>query len=164
MKIAANHIVELEYQLFLDGPDGEHIESTEPGEPFTFLFGQEEVLEKLTSALEGLAPGEEFKVKIACDDAYGQPDPSAVATFAKSVFEIDGVIDEEALAEGEIVPMRDEDENELDGFVVENTPDGVTLDFNHPLAGEDLYFEGRILNVRPATQAEVEEGQAAAAL
>lgn len=164
MKVAANHVVELEYHLYIDGPEGEHVESTNVDEPFTFLFGHEEVLEKLTEALGGLELGADFKVSLPCADAYGELDPSAVASFAKSVFEIDGELDEEAIAEGELVPMRDEDGNELDGFVIENTADGVTLDFNHPLAGENLYFEGRILSIRPATEAELEAGEASAAL
>ena len=164
MTIQNDHVVELEYRLYLNNAEGELIEETKAGEPFTFLYGREAILEKLIEALRGLKVGDDFEVAISSQEGYGEHDPSAVATFSKSVFEVDGKIDEEMIAEGELVPMRDEDGNEVDGFVVENTPEGVTLDFNHPLAGEDLYFEGRVLAIRAASAAEVEAGEASASL
>ena len=164
MTIQNNHVVELEYRLHLDNAEGELIEETQAGEPFTFLYGHEEVLEMLVQALSGLKVGDGFHVAIPCKHAYGDPEESAIATFSKELFEADGKIDEALLAEGELVPMRDDEGHEVDGFVVENTPEGVTLDFNHPLAGEDLYFEGRVLAIRPASDAELQAGEASVSL
>ena len=108
--------------------------------------------------------GDGFHVAIPCKHAYGDPEESAIATFSKELFKVDGKIDEALLAEGELVPMRDDEGHEVEGFVLENNPEGVTLDFNHPLAGEDLYFEGRVLAIRPASDAELQAGEASVSL
>ena len=56
--------------------------------------------------------------------------------------------------------MEDEEGYPLSGRILEVNPDNVLVDFNHPLAGMDLYFEGRILDVREATKEELEHGHA----
>lgn len=164
MKIEKGVVVELEYQLYIDDLSGELIEETIQGEPFTFLFGFEEVLDKLQSALQGLNQGDAFSVSIPCDEAYGQPEESAIAELSKEIFQVKGRVDEDALAVGELVPMSDDQGNEIEGFVLENNANSVVLDFNHPLAGENLHFEGRVLNLREATDAERSSGEASVSL
>lgn len=73
----------------------------------------------------------------------------------KSVFEVDGKIDEELLEEGKTIPMMDTSGNRLLGSVVEVKDDVVSMDFNHPLAGELLHFSGEVLEVRDATTEEI---------
>ena len=60
---------------------------------------------------------------------------------------IDGKIDEEVMQVGEVVPMEDDEGNELVGVVVEIEADVVHVDFNHPLAGLDLHFEGVVVAI-----------------
>ena len=60
---------------------------------------------------------------------------------------IDGKIDEEVMQVGEVVPVEDDEGNELVGVVVEIEADVVHVDFNHPLAGLDLHFEGVVVAV-----------------
>lgn len=164
MEIAKGTVVELEYELYLGNADGELIEETQSGEPFTFLFGYEEILDKLANSIAGKVQGEAFSIAIPCDEAYGQPEEGAIAEFPKDLFRVDGKIDEQSLAVGELVPMRDDEGNEIEGFVLENNAHAVTLDFNHPLAGEDLFFQGRVLAVRKATEAEKDAGEASISL
>lgn len=164
MTIDKGIVVELEYQLYLDDPNGELIEETMDGEPFTFLFGYEEVLDKLQNTLKGLTAGDTFSVSIPCDEAYGKPEESAVAELPKELFKVKGRIDESALEVGELVPMSDDEGNEIEGFVLANNPDSVVLDFNHPLSGENLHFDGRVLNLREATSAELSSGEASVSL
>lgn len=140
------------YQLFYDGPDGELIEETREGEPFIFVFKQDRMLDNFEEELEGLEPGDKFSFGITSEDAYGPYHEKAVVEFSKETFKVDGVIDEEALKVDTLVPMEDENGNSIDGIVLENRPETVVLDFNHPLAGEDLYFDGSVVSVLPPGQ------------
>ena len=86
--------------------------------------------------------GEPFSFSIACDQAYGEETEDAVVALPKSAFMVDGKLDEDVMKVGEVVPMADEDGDEIIGIVVEVEEDVVHVDFNHPLAGLDLHFEG----------------------
>ncbi|MDD4801298.1 MAG: peptidylprolyl isomerase, partial [Proteiniphilum sp.] len=78
-----------------------------------------------------------------------------VLDLPKSIFEIDGKIDENVLFEGNTVPMMDASGNHLMGSVVAVGDETVTMDFNHPLAGELMHFEGRVTGVRDASAEEI---------
>ena len=72
---------------------------------------------------------------------------SSASPVVKVTFMIDGKIDEEVMQVGEVVPMEDDEGNELVGVVVEIEADVVHVDFNHPLAGLDLHFEGVVVAI-----------------
>ena len=72
-----------------------------------------------------------------------------------SVFEVEGKVDENLLTTGNQVPMADSQGNRLIGTVLSHTDSSVKMDFNHPMAGTDLHFAGEILNVREATEDEL---------
>ncbi len=154
MKVQKGKMVAVEYRLHADGPEGELIEETTADGPLEFIFGHEDLLEHFEQALLDKAAGDAFTVLIKADDAYGEEDEEAIVELPKSTFVVDGELDEEMLQEDELVPMTDEDGNELLGVVVEVTDDTVTLDFNHPLAGLDLYFTGSITDVREPSEAD----------
>lgn len=149
-------MVAVNYRLHADGPDGELIEETTTDGPLEFIFGHEDLLEKFEGALLDKSAGEEFTVLISAADAYGEEDEEAVVDMPISTFVVDGELDEEMLQEGELVPMVDEEGNEMLGVVVEANDETVTLDFNHPLAGLDLYFTGQITDVRDPSEADWE--------
>ncbi|MFM7104438.1 MAG: hypothetical protein ACKOW8_02880, partial [Flavobacteriales bacterium] len=65
----------------------------------------------------------------------------------KSKFMADGEWDEESLIEDEIVSIESEEGQELQGLIVEVKLTSVLVDFNHPLAGENLFFSGEVLKV-----------------
>ncbi len=67
-------------------------------------------------------------------------------------------IDKEYLYIGSVLPFKDEDENEMEGTILEINDETVTVDFNHPLAEEDQFFEGEVINVRDATTEELNNG------
>ena len=147
MKITKGLQVELEYQLFITDVNGEMVEETEDGAPFSFTFGVDQLLPKFEAAIEGLGAGESFSVTIACADAYGPENDELYVEFPKETFVTEEGVDEDAIAIGEIVPMADDAGNEIFGVVVENKLNSVVLDFNHPLAGEDIHFEGTVVKV-----------------
>lgn len=82
----------------------------------------------------------------------------AIIDLEKSIFEVNGVIDQKLLEIGNTITMQDQHGNPLDGIVVEVGSDTVKMDFNHPLAGESLHFSGEILEVRDATAEEIAHG------
>ena len=74
----------------------------------------------------------------------------------KSVFEVEGRFDSDKVKEGNTLPMMDTNGNRLNGSVMEVKDDVVLIDFNHPLAGETLHFEGEVIDVHNPTEEEIE--------
>jgi FKBP-type peptidyl-prolyl cis-trans isomerase SlyD len=162
MKIQKGKLVTVSYRLNADGPDGELIEQTTADAPLAFIFGHEDLLESFENALLDKQAGDSFSVLIKADDAYGQEEEDAFVDMPISEFVVDGELDQDLLREGELIPMVDEDGNDLVGVVVEVNEETVTLDFNHPLAGLDLHFEGSVIEVREPNEddwAQLEEAE-----
>jgi FKBP-type peptidyl-prolyl cis-trans isomerase SlyD len=126
--------------------------------PFVYLFGVAGLLPSFKANLEGLKAGDDFSFILKKEDAYGIPTDENILRLDKKIFEIDGVFDETAIKAGEVVPMEDENGYPLSGLILEVNADNVLIDFNHPLAGMNLYFEGKILEVREATSEELSHG------
>ncbi len=148
MKAENGKKIDVHYVLHIDGPEGEIVEKTTEGEPLEFILGQDPMLPKFEAAVHGLAVGDKFTVAIACADAYGNEDEELFMEFPKSEFlGEDGELDEELFAEGEVVPMQTEDGQVVHGVIAEVKLNSVVIDFNHPLAGEDLYFEGEVVAI-----------------
>jgi FKBP-type peptidyl-prolyl cis-trans isomerase SlyD len=156
MTIDQNTVVSLHYKLQEDNTEGELLEETHGGEPLTFLFGVGQMIPEFEANLEGKSAGDEFAFGILHTDAYGPYDDDAVAALPLSVFMFEGELDTEMLQPGRTIPLRDEEGRLLYGTVEEIREDEVVMDFNHPMAGIDLYFTGRIESVRAATQEEIE--------
>jgi FKBP-type peptidyl-prolyl cis-trans isomerase SlyD len=147
MKVANGKLVTIIYDLYVDGFEGELIESIKENEPAVFLCGEGEMLETFEEKLVGMSAGDTFKFTLTKDEAYGDEDEEAYAEFPLDVFRDD----EGGLPEiGDYVPMEDEDGTVFDGVAIEITEDQVVIDFNHPLAGEDLYFSGKVIKVEDA--------------
>ena len=71
---------------------------------------------------------------------------------------VNGEIAEELLKIGNIIPMQDENKNPLNGKVVALESETVKLDFNNPMAGIDLYFTGKVEDMRVASESEIAHG------
>ncbi|HZH72978.1 MAG TPA: FKBP-type peptidyl-prolyl cis-trans isomerase, partial [Mariniphaga sp.] len=138
--ISKNLMVTLRYDLHLEDENGQLIEKTTDEQPLQFLFGAGEMLPKFESQLEGLQEGEDFTIRLAKDEAYGDVNEDAIVDLPKHVFVVDGKIDEELIAVGNVVPMMSSNGQRLNGQVLNIDDDTVKMDFNHPLAGEDLFF------------------------
>jgi FKBP-type peptidyl-prolyl cis-trans isomerase SlyD len=153
LKVADGLVVGLDYTLRLD--DGEVIDSSTDGEPLEFLQGQRQIIPGLEQSLYGMMLGDEKDVEVAPADAYGESDPDAVELVDRDVFPPDL-----SLTPGMALRMRDSSGQALEAYVAEVRPDGVLLDFNHPLAGETLFFRVKIAALRPATSEELSHGHA----
>jgi FKBP-type peptidyl-prolyl cis-trans isomerase SlyD len=158
MEAATNKVVSIIYELRKDNVNGEVVEALEIDQPLTFIFGQGNLLPKFEDNLSGRKVGEGFNFKLTCVDAYGPVQENAIVEVPIKIFEIDGEIDTNLLSEGNVVPMMDREGRRLNGVVKQIAPEKVIMDFNHPLAGIDLFFKGEITDVRDATEDELEHG------
>ena len=157
MKITNNAVVNAEYELFVDGENGELelMERATSEQPLNFIYGIGMMLPKFEQNLNGLETGDSFDFTISNEEAYGPYDDEAVIELERAVFEIDGKLDEEMVFEGNVVPLMDSEGNRLQAQVVSVNDTHVTVDLNHPLAGENLHFKGKVLEVREATEEEL---------
>lgn len=158
MKVDINTVVTLQYKL-TNHQTGEKIEETSTEHPMEFLYGIERIIPAFEENIHGLEAGQGFSFAIPSAEAYGERQENQVATIPANVFHDDsGKINEEHIFVGALVPMSDNEGNQLRGRVMEISSDNVKMDFNHPLAGTDLQFEGTIEGVRAATQDEISHG------
>lgn len=160
MKIENNKVVTLVYQLQEENESGQVVEKVEKEKPFVFLFGSGHMLPKFEENLAGLEPEAKFEFQIVSDDAYGEVQDDAIVDIPKNLFEVDGELREDLLEVGQMIPMEDNEGNQLNGIIKEVGDSSVKMDFNHPMAGKGLYFTGEIIDVREATPEEVNHGHA----
>lgn len=158
MTVGENKVVSMTYTLREENSEGQMIQKVSEDRPFVYLFGMGGLLPSFKSNLQGLKAGDDFAFVLQKEEAYGIPSEENVLRLDKKVFEIDGVFDEKSVKVGEVIPMEDENGYPLAGKILEVAEKSVLVDFNHPLAGLNLYFEGKILDVRDATKDELAHG------
>ena len=155
MTIAKDKMVSVTYELKLDGKDGDVFEKAGIESPLVFLYGSGMMLPAFERALLNKKASDTFEISIAAVDAYGEVNEEAIVDLPKNIFMVDGKIDEELIAPGNSVPMMSTSGQRMEGLVVSVDENIVQMDFNHPLAGEDLHFTGEVLEVRDATPEEL---------
>ena len=155
LEIGKYAMVTLTYNLHVDDENGELVEQATESKPLEFLYGAGAMLPKFESQLAGLREGEPFTIKLSKNDAYGDVNDEAVVELPKHVFLVGDKFDDELVKIGNTVPMMSSNGQRLNGLVLEVNDEVVTMDFNHPLAGEDLYFAGKVMAVREASDEEV---------
>ncbi|MDR2551210.1 MAG: FKBP-type peptidyl-prolyl cis-trans isomerase [Desulfobulbus sp.] len=139
MIISQGSTVAITYTLSLDS--GETVESSADGEPLTYTHGEEQLIFGLERVLEGKKAGDSFKVSIQPEDGYG-------AVIEEALIEVPlEHVPEEARQPGLILTAVGPEGQELQGMVAAIGETTATIDFNHPLAGQVLHFEGTILRV-----------------
>ena len=159
MNISKNKVVSLSYELRTDGKDGEIIETVDANHPLMFIFGTDSLIPGFERNIENLKTGDRFAFLLACEEAYGPALEEAVKEIPITAFITDGEIEQEILFEGNVIGMIDSEGNRLNGVVVEVKNDVVVMDFNHPLAGDSLFFSGTVVDVREATSEELKHGR-----
>jgi FKBP-type peptidyl-prolyl cis-trans isomerase SlyD len=157
IEVGKYSMVTLTYDLRVDDESGEVIEQATEEQPLQFLYGAGVMLPEFESHLAGLQEGEPFTIKLKKNDAYGEVNEDAIVELPKQVFLVDGNFDAELIKAGNMVPMMSSNGQRLNGLVLEINDDTVKMDFNHPLAGEDLYFSGKVLEVREASEEELSQ-------
>lgn len=149
-KVKDGLVISMEYTLTVDG---EVLDSSKEDGPLEFLQGYQNIIPGLESEITGMTVGESKEVTVAPADGYGEVDPADVKDI--SLEEFPGEIPVEVGVELE---MHDEDEQLVRGTIIAVEEDVVKMDFNHPLAGKELFFAVKIVGLRPATGEELSHG------
>lgn len=153
MKIEAKRVVAIHYAL--TGDDGKQIDASSEGEPLVYLHGVSGLIPGLERSLEGKVAGDQLQVSIASADAYGEINPEMIQVAPREAFV--GIDD---VQPGMQFEARGED-GQAQMVTIESVgEEGVTVNGNHPLAGQTLNFDVTIAEVREATAEELEHGHA----
>jgi FKBP-type peptidyl-prolyl cis-trans isomerase SlyD len=139
MTISDGSTVSIEYTLTLD--NGDVIDSNVGKQPLTYEQGKGQIISGLEGALLGMGEGDEKKVSVAPEAGYGPVREAAILTLSRDQ------LPQEAQEVGAQIQGQGPNGQTLQGKVAALTEDKATLDFNHPLAGENLNFEVKILKV-----------------
>jgi len=151
MTIAQHKVVTIHYKVS-DSDSDEVIDSSENGEPMTYLHGAQNIIPGLEQALEGKSVGDELEVTVEPADAYGERSDDRVQQVPKDAFQ-----EIEKIEPGMAVTAQT-DQGTINLVVIEVDETTVTVDANHPLAGKMLKFEVKIEAVRDASEEEMEHG------
>lgn len=151
MRISEKKVVRIDYTL--RNAAGEVIDTSEGGEPLTYLHGFEQIVPGLERELSGLSAGEGKDVVVQPEEGYGVADPEGIFGVPRDAFPADA-----PLAVGDAFVGEDDDGKSLPVRVIELRDDMVIVDANHPLAGETLFFHVDVREVRDATAEELEHG------
>ena len=152
MAIDKNNVVSIEYDLTEKG-GSEILDSNKGHQPLDFITGKSQIIPGLEEKLMEMSKGEEQSIDVAAADAYGEVNPEAVETLPREQF---AGLD---LQEGMQLYGQGENGETVMVTVKAFDDNTVTIDYNHPLAGKDLTFNVKILDVREATPDEVLSGQ-----
>lgn len=150
MQIAQNAVVSFHYTL--TNNEGEVLDSSEGREPLAYIHGAGNIVPGLEKELDGKTSGDELKVAVSPEEGYGEVQEALVQEVPREAFQ--GVADIEA-------GMQFQAQTQGGPLMVTVTKvegDTVTVDGNHPLAGETLNFDVQITNVREASAEELEHG------
>ena len=140
LQIETGISVTLHFSLVLE--DGHIIDSNFESEPATFSVGDGNLLPGFESTLIGLVNGDEREFTIPPEQAFGQHNPQNVQAVERGNF------DQEELELGAMFSFQNGD-GELPGVIVDVDDNEVMIDFNHPLAGKNIIFQVKIIDIAP---------------
>lgn len=147
-KIIQGKYVEISYKLFNES-DGDLLFETPDDTPERMIYGSTpNIVPGLFTILEGLSPGESFKVVLPPVAAFGEKSEDLIMMLDKELFSQNGKLKEEVKV-GAVLPMMTADNLRVNGKIIEiNTK--IKMDFNHPFAGLTVRYEGMVNEVREA--------------
>jgi len=151
MTISQHKVVTIHYKV-ADAVSEEVIDSSEGGEPMTYLHGAQNIIPGLEQALEGKVVGDEVEVTVEAADAYGERSDDRIQQVPMEAFQ-----EMEKIEPGMVVTAETE-QGPVNLVVTEVDEATVTVDANHPLAGKSLKFEVKIESIRDASEEEVAHG------
>ncbi len=150
MQIENNKVATLHYTL--KDNEGNILDQSEDGS-FVYLHGALNIIPGLETALTGKTAGEELNVKVSPDDGYGVRSEEHMQEVPKEMFESDADIQV-----GMQFHAQGPDGQALMVTVAEIKDEAIVVDGNHPLAGMELNFDVKIIEVREASDEEMEHG------
>lgn len=158
METTTNNYIAVAYKLYTTENGKKKLQEEAPASaPFQFISGLGMVLDNFEAQIVPLKAGDTFDFVIPSENAYGERNEEHVVSLAKDIFCIDGKFDDEHVTVGAILPLMTAEGQHVSGKVAEIGADTVVIDLNHPFAGCDLNFTGKVLESRPATNEELAE-------
>jgi len=151
MKVGKDKVVLMHYTLKNDA--GDVIDSSDGGDPLPFLQGHGNIIPGLESALEGSKVGDKLEVSIKPEEGYGVRIKDAIQEIPSSALQ--GV---DEVKVGMQLQSQDKDGNAFLVSVTKIEDDKITVDGNHPLAGQTLHFSVSIESIRKAESEELSHG------
>jgi FKBP-type peptidyl-prolyl cis-trans isomerase SlyD len=143
-------VVSMEYTLKIDG---EQIDSSEGQGPLQFLAGHGNIVIGLENEMKGMKIGDSKNVVVAPADGYGEYDDKAFMDVSSKQFP-----DDMKVEEGLELTVRDDSGQARYARVDKVEGETVRLNFNHPLAGDELHFDVKVTALREPTSEELEHG------
>lgn len=154
MQIAHHSVATLNYVL--TNSKGDVLDRADDNQPFAYLHGAQNIIAGLEEALEGKQEGDSLVVTIPPEKAYGEYRDDLLQEVPRQMFE---GIDAEHLVAG--AQFQAQTNTGMEIITIHSVAeDMVTIDGNHPLAGETLTFDVTVGEVRAATDEEVQHGHA----
>lgn len=150
MQIQPNAVVTLHYTL--KDNEGTIIDQSDDGS-FLYLHGAMNIIPGLENALTGKSAGDEVSVKVSPEEGYGEKDPARIQEVPKEMFE-----NAADITPGMQFHAQGPDGNAVVVTVVEVKDEAVVIDGNHALAGMDLNFDVKVIDVREASEEEISHG------
>jgi len=151
MKVGKDKVVLMHYTLKNDA--GDVIDSSDGADPLPFLQGHGNIIPGLESALEGSKVGDKLDVSINPEEGYGERMKDAIQEIPSSALQ--GV---DEVKVGMQLQSQDKDGNAFLVSVTKIEDDKITVDGNHPLAGQTLHFSVSIESIRKAEAEELSHG------
>ncbi len=155
MEIQENTVVTLSYHVRKDDEKGELVDFSGQDYPLRFLFGTGKILPYFEKQIEGKSNQDVFAFRLPADFAYGKMDESLIKKIPVEQFLEKEGYTKETLQLGEFIRYENAEEAQS-GKIIDKNKEYLLIDFNHPLAGTDLYFKGHIISVRKASFEEIE--------
>lgn len=153
LRVTDGLVVSMDYTLRADDEEGEVLDTSSGRSPLQFLQGTGQIIPGLERELYGMAVGDEKDVVVEPSEGYGEFDPEAFTEVPLNAFP-----DTMTVEPGVGLTVRDESGNTYEAYVAEVHEESAVLDFNHPLAGQTLYFNVRIADLRQPTAEEQAHG------
>ncbi len=154
MSVVKNdNVVEIDYTL--KNENGDVVDSSDGMEPLAFIMGKKNIIPGLESEIAGKSVGDSFNVTIAPEEAYGLRDEKMIQSVSKSEFGENA----DKVEVGHQFQIENQSGEPMIVRVVEVKDSEIVLDANHPMAGETLHFDVKIVSTREATQEELERGE-----
>ena len=152
-----NKFVAVSYRLYTKDKEGNRklVEEAPQEQPFQFVSGLGMTLDDFEAEIVRLEKGGKFDFELTPAQAYGEYEQERVINVPRSTFEIDGRLDKEYIYEGAVVPLQNADGQRFNGLIAKIGDTEVTVNLNHPLAGQTLCFEGEVVDIREATKDEI---------
>lgn len=159
MIISENKVVSLHYILRIGDENGELIEETYGSDPLQYIQGVGMMISGFEKNLTGKSVGEKYNFILSPSEAYGEINEDDIVTVPIENFaDTSGKVDRSQLEVGSPIYMTDDHGHQFTGMIREIKLDTVVVDFNHPMAGQQLHFSGEITEVRDATASELDHG------